>query len=107
MKTQVTILHHDYPARVRDFVEGKIQTLSRFHDRAISMRANLERQSEDHRVELIANVGRGSVLVADAKGEALGPVLEEALDRMARQMKRHHDKVTRDRHRGGRPGHVA
>lgn len=107
MKTQVTILHHDYPTRVRDFVAQKVQGLERFHDRAISIRANLERQKEDHRVELIANVGRGAVLVADAKGDSLGTVLDEALDRMTRQLKRHHDKVTVDRRKGGRPGHVA
>ncbi len=107
MKTQVTILHQDYPSRVREYVESKIQALERFHERAISMRASLERDGDDHRVELVANVGRGAVLVADARGDGLGPALDEALDRMTRQLKRHHDKITRERHRGGSSGHVA
>ena len=105
METQVAILHHDYPARIRDGVEERLQSLVKFHDRVVSMRAMLERQKEDHRVELVANVGRGTVLVADVKGDAFSAALDGAIDRMARHLKRHHDKVTRDRHRGGRVGH--
>lgn len=106
MKTSVSIRHHDYPARVREYVEEKLQHLIRFHERVISIRATIERESEEHRVELVANVGRGSVLVADVNAEGLGGALDEALDRMARQLKKHHDKVTKDRHKGGSVGHV-
>ena len=105
METQVAILHHDYPTRIRDGVEERLQSLVKFHDRVVSMKALLERQKEDHRVELVANVGRGTILVADVRGEAFKSALDEAMDRMTRRLKRHHDKVTRDRHRGGRVGH--
>lgn len=105
MKTQVSILHHDYPGRLRDVVDEKLQGLARFGARVISMRANLERQKEAHRVELVANVGGGAVLVADVKGDVFGTVLDEAVDRMRAQLQRHHDKITVDRHRGGRVGH--
>ena len=105
MKTQVSILHHDYPARVRETVEEKLQHLARFHERVVSMRALLERQNEEHRVEIVANVGRGTVLVSDLTANAFAAAVDGAVDRMARHLKRHHDKVTRDRHRGGRIGH--
>lgn len=104
MKTQVAIPHHDYPRRLRDLVEEKIEGLDKFYGRVISIRANIERQNEDHRIELVAHVGKGSVLVADARGEAFSTVLDEALDRMTRQLKRHHDKLTVNRHRGGSIG---
>ncbi len=67
MKTQVSILHHDYPGRVRDIVDEKLQGLTRFFGRLVSVRANLERQNEDHRVEIVATVGKGSVIVADGR----------------------------------------
>jgi len=105
METQVAILHHDYPAGIREAIEERLKNLVKFHDRVVSMKALLERQREDHRVELVANVGRGTVLVADVKEGALSAALDEAIDRMTRHLKRHHDKVTRDRHRGGRVGH--
>lgn len=100
MKTEVSILHHDYPGRVRDLVEEKLQGLPKFFDRVHSVRANLERQRDDHRVELVANVGKGSVLVADAKGEAFRATLNEAVDRMSAQLRKHHDKqIDRNRRR--------
>ena len=105
MQTEVSILHHDYPSRVRDHVETKLQGLHRFFDRVISMRARLEREKDDHRVEIVANVGRGTPLVVEATGEAFKAALEEATDRMARLLKKHNAKLTHERRRVGRPGH--
>jgi len=104
MKTEVSILHHDYPARVRETVEEKLSHLVKFFDRVVSMRALLERQGEVHRVELVGNVGRGLVLIAEGKGESFTNALDLAMDRMTRHLKRHHDKLTRERHRGTRNG---
>jgi ribosomal subunit interface protein len=92
MQTSVSILHHDYPPLVRDTVDAKLQQLERFHGRIVSMRALLERQRTDHRVELVANVGHGAVLVADARRDEFGAALEEATARMERLLKRDHDR---------------
>ena len=105
MKTHVSIRHHDYPGRMRDLVEEKLESLSRFYGRVISVKANLERQNEAHRIELVASVGGGSVLVADVQGGTFQDVLDEALARMVRQLKRHREKLTVDRRRGGSIGH--
>ncbi len=92
MQTLVSILHHDYPALVRDTVDAKLQSLGKFHDRIVSMRAMLERQHTDHRVELVANVGHGAVLVADSRRADFGTALDEAAARMERLLKRDHDR---------------
>ena len=92
MQTQVSILHHDYPALVRDTVDARLQSLGKFHARIVSMRALLERHHEEHRVELVANVGHGAVLVVDARRDEFGKALEEAYDRMERLLKRDHDR---------------
>lgn len=99
MNAQVSILHHDYPAHVREQVEGKLQHLVKFYERIVSMRCLLERQHEEHRVEIVANVGRGAVLVVDSRGSALSAALEEAIQRMERLLKRHHDKRMQARRR--------
>lgn len=99
MQTHVSILHHDYPALVRDTVESKLQHLVKFYDRIVSVRAMLEKQHDEHRVELVANIGRGAVLVVDARGLAFSEALEEALARMERLLKRHHDKRVQGRRR--------
>jgi ribosomal subunit interface protein len=102
MKTLVSIPHHEYPARVREHVEDKLQHLARFFARIVSMRALLERQGEEHRVELVANVGQGITLVVDARGEALEAALDEALDRMGRVLRRHKTRLNDRQRRAGR-----
>jgi ribosomal subunit interface protein len=99
MQARVSILHHDYPARVREQVEQKLQHLVKFYERIVSMRCLLERQHEEHRVEIVANVGRGAVLVVDARGTALSAALEEAVERMERLLKRHNSKKLQARRR--------
>ena len=100
MQPQVSILHHDYPARAREQVEQKLQHLVKFYDRIVSMRALLERQHDEHRVEIVAHIARGAVLVVDARGTAFGAALEEAIERMERLLKRQNEKRTHDRRRG-------
>jgi ribosomal subunit interface protein len=100
MQAQVSILHHDYPARAREQVEQKLQHLVKFYDRIVSMRALLERQHEEHRVEIVAHVARGAVLVVDARSTAFSSALEEAIQRMERLLKKQNDKRTSGRRRG-------
>jgi len=92
LQKQVSILHHDYPGRVREDVELRLDHLLKFHERIVSSRALLERQNEDHRVELVCNVGHGAVLVADARKEAFPAALDEAFDRMQALLIRHREK---------------
>jgi len=100
MQAQVSILHHDYPIRAREQVELKLQHLVKFYDRIVSMRALLERQHNEHRVEIVAHVARGAVLVVDARGSGFSQALEEAIERMERLLKRQNDKRMHNRRRG-------
>ena len=93
MKTEVAILHHEYPTTIRDHVVTKLQNLLRFYEGTVSVRAVLERQHDLHRVELIANVRKGVVLVVDARTETITTALDEALDRMGRALNRHKNKM--------------
>lgn len=97
MKTQVSIPHHDYPARVREFVEQRLESLLESYDRIVSLRAMCERQSLTHRVELVANVGRHATLVVDARADAFGTALDGALAKMARVLSRHRERLQQSR----------
>ncbi len=102
MQTQVSILHNDYPAGMRALVDEKLQGLTRFCGQIISMRALLECDKDEHRVEIIAHVGHSNPLIADSRAESFGAALDEALDRMGRIMKRHSEKLTLGRRRMAR-----
>ena len=93
MKTQVSILHHDYPSRYRSLVEERLTALERFNGRIVSIDARLGKDARDHHVELVANIGKGSTLVADVRRGAFGEALSEAIDRMGRQLRKQHDKA--------------
>lgn len=93
MKTQVSILHHDYPSRYRNLVEERLAALERFHGHIVTMDARLEKDARDHHVELVANLGKNHVLVANVRRDAFKDALAEAVDRMGRQLRKHHDKA--------------
>ena len=99
MKTEVAILHHEYPSSIRENVVAKLQHLLRFYEGTVSVRAVLERQHDRHRVELIANVRKGVVLVIEARRESITAALDEAIDRMARSLSRHKQRVKDPRRR--------
>jgi ribosomal subunit interface protein len=101
MKTLVSIPHHEYPAMVRERVEQKLQELLKYYERIVSLRAVLERQSEEHRVELVANIGHHATLVVHARGELLDTAVEEAIASMARTLRRHKTRLD-DQHRRGK-----
>lgn len=98
MKTEVSILHHDYPNAVRETVVEKLQHLDRFYDRTQSVRAVLEKQHDVHRVELLAQV-RGQVLVVDSRSETFSKALDGSVERMARTLSKHKDKIHDTRRR--------
>ena len=97
MKTEVAILHHEYPPSIRDHVVAKLQHLFRFFEGTVSLRAVLDRQHDEHRVELVANVRRGVVLVVDARADSISAALDEAVARMGRVLRRHKAKLKQPR----------
>ena len=102
MQTQVSILHQDYPAPVRDEIRTRLEHLIKFYDRIVTSRALVEKQRQDHRVEIVCNVGNGAVLVVDARGEVFSSALDRAFDRMTALLKRHNQKLIDLRRRSGR-----
>lgn len=102
MQTQVSILHHDYPARVREEVEQRLLGLSKYYERIVTSRALLERQHDDHRVEIVCSVGHGAVLVVDARQNGFSLALDEAFHRMQQLLRRHREKHVDLRRRRGR-----
>jgi putative sigma-54 modulation protein len=105
MKTIVSIPHHEYPARVREHVESRLQGLVKFYERIVSLRAVLSREGEQHRVELVAHVGHGVTLVVESRRDQLEAAVEDALQRMTRVLTKHKTKRAQRHRRGGRVGH--
>jgi ribosomal subunit interface protein len=99
MTTDVAILHHDYPAETRAIVDKKLQGLPRFFDGIHTLSARLEKQGAGHRVELVANVGRGPILKAEVTQGTFKGALDECVDRMRGQLSRHRGRIKLSKHR--------
>ena len=78
--------------------------LVRFFDGTVSLRAVLDRQHDDHCVELVANVRRGVVLVVDSRRDSISEAVDEAIERMGRVLKRHKNKLREAPRRKARSG---
>lgn len=102
MKTIVSVPHHDYPAKLRDAVEQKLQSLVKYFDRIESLRAVLEREHDSHRVELVAHVGHGATLVVDSRGASLDEAVEDAQLRMKGVLTRHKQRLVQRNRRAKR-----
>lgn len=105
MQTRVSIPHGDYPGAIRETVDERLQGLDRYFDRIVSLHAVLARERENHRVELVANVGRGVTLVVDSRQDLLNSALDDALQRMGQVLSRHKEKLVGRHRRQGRVGH--
>ena len=102
MNTQVSIHHQDYPTEMRLLAEKTLKQLFRYCSDQVSLKARLEKEADEHRVEIVATVPHGPVLVADARAEGVRSALDEAFDRMARKLKRSREKLTIERRRPAR-----
>ncbi len=101
MKTQVSVARRAYPNSVRESVQAKLQLLAKYFERIESLRAVLEREREDHRVELIVHVGHGATLVVESKAASMDAALEDAILRMKSLLTRHKQRLVQ-RHRRSR-----
>ena len=104
MKTLVSAPHHAYPANVRDSVEARLQSLTKYFERIESLRALLDREGDLHRVELVTHVGHGATLVVEATAMTLDQALEDAIQRMKGVLTRHKQRLVQRNRRGKRAG---
>ncbi len=94
MNLEISIPHGSYPASIRQQIEDRLATLEGLWGRTRSVKAILDRDRSEHRVELIATPVGGPVLVVDSKAPSLGQALDASIDRMGRALRRRTEKVS-------------
>jgi len=82
--------------------EQKAQRLLKYYDKIQSIRIVLDKNGGAYSCEMIADLERAHDLVAETTGRNLQAVIDEAHDRLRRQVREHKQRT---RHRKGRgPG---
>lgn len=86
---------------LRDYVETKLQRLSRHVDQPFDVRAQLSLDKPDHRAEATVTLA-GRTMHADASAVDMYAAIDLLADKLDRLLVKHRKKIT-DHHRGENP----
>jgi ribosomal subunit interface protein len=84
---------NDINGAKRSSIEAKINQLSRYYDRLISVEAHLGVENHDHTVTLVAHLPRTKFLKAESSDRSLDAALSDALDALQQQLIRHKQRT--------------
>jgi len=100
MKTGITTRHFDLSDNLKQRTEDRLNTLQRYFDRIRDARVvvSLEKNRYNAQVTLLAE---GSRLMSHAVGESDKVALDQVLDKIEVQVRRHKDRITRPKRRAG------
>lgn len=97
MQMNVTGHHMDITPALRSYVENKFERLERHFDQITNVHVILSVEKERQKAEATLNVTRGDVY-ADAEHENMYAAIDNLVDKLDRQLKKHKEKLT-DHHR--------
>ncbi|MDY6913725.1 MAG: ribosome-associated translation inhibitor RaiA [Planctomycetota bacterium] len=100
MNFSVNIRHMETTEPIRQYVEGKVSKLPRFYDKIQSIEVILDMEADKPVVEIVAVAKRKHTFVARHRDDDMYACVDQCLDKMTEQIRRHKDKV---RHRQGPP----
>lgn len=97
MQINITGQQMDVTPALRDYVESKFQRLERHFDQITNVHVILSVEKERHKAEATISVTKGE-LFADTEQESMYAAIDELMDKLDRQLKKHKEKMT-DHHR--------
>jgi putative sigma-54 modulation protein len=98
MNTEITTRHFELSDGLKKRTEDRLNKLHRFFDRIMDARVvvSFEKNRYDAEATLIAN---GTPITSHAKGDSEKVALEQALDKLEVQVRRHKDRLTKKKRR--------
>ncbi|MDR3012447.1 MAG: ribosome-associated translation inhibitor RaiA [Chitinispirillales bacterium] len=91
MDVKITSRHTKASQELQDTIIAEINKLERFYDKVTSCHVVLDSESLVKTVEITMNA-HGQQVVASAKAENLGKALDDAIDKVGRQLKKMNEK---------------
>lgn len=99
MQISITGHHIDITQALRAYIENKFARLERHFDNMTNIHVILNVEKERQMAEATIHVSRGKVF-ADAGHNDMYAAIDNLVDKLDRQIKKHKEKLT-DHHRGG------
>jgi putative sigma-54 modulation protein len=92
MKVSITARHFDLTPELRSFVEEELDKLKRYFDPIVSSNAVLEVEGYRQRSEITVKV-YGTKLTGTGQSDDMYVSIEESIDRLKSQLKKHKGKL--------------
>lgn len=93
MNIQITARHATKISReTQDYLKSELKSLEKYHDKITSCHVILDSEHLDKKVEIILNV-QGHSFNAKSKSENFGKSVDDALDKIVRQLKKSNEKL--------------
>ena len=93
MNVNVKARHIEATDSIKQYVQNKVTRLERFYDRLGSIEVILDMEADKPVVEIIAQGRRKHTFVATHRGDDMYACVDQCLDKIAEQLRRHKDKV--------------
>lgn len=96
MRINFTARHYKAPDKLRDYAESKVKSLEKYFDRILECEILLDYEKQTQIVEIALKVP-GQRLFVIEKSEDTYKAIDEAVDKLERQVKKYKAKL-RNRH---------
>ena len=91
MTTRVSGHHYTVSDRTREYAEQELGRMEKFYSPIIDAHITITEEGRLHKVDLVVNVQAHS-FKSSGEDEKVYPAIDQAANRMTKQLKKHHDK---------------
>ncbi|MCZ6632868.1 MAG: ribosome-associated translation inhibitor RaiA [bacterium] len=98
MKISVSGHHYHLSDATREYVEQECEKFERFYSPVLDCQVTISKEGRTEKANVVVNL-YGQNLQASGSADKLYPAIDQAMDKMIRQLKKTHDKRRKPRPR--------
>ena len=91
MTISVSGHHYTVSDRTRTYADGELARLEKFYTPVIDAHLTITEEGRLYKVDLVVNVQAHS-FKSGGEDDKVYPAIDQSIDRMVKQLKKHHDK---------------
>lgn len=92
MKVQITARHYRVSDALQQNIQDEMDRLERFYDRVTKCHVILTEEDKTRRIAEITIGASGRTIVGKANAEIMGKAIDEAIEKVERQLKKFNEK---------------
>lgn len=91
MNINITVRNSEVSQETKDYIEEKVQKLNKYAVRRVETIATKDAQNQ-YKIEIVASPERGNAVVGNAKASEWFGAIDQALDKVERQLRKIKEK---------------